>query len=81
MKFVFRSQSTRPDNDEIKTCDLNESFRNETSPIKSDFGQISEDPKKSMLNLPLIPIIKVKTELHPRFKLNEGKNIPIVCKL
>ena len=54
-------------------CELNEFYRNEKFPMKSEIGQIRDDPKKPILNLPLIPIIKVKTELHPRFKLNEGK--------
>lgn len=69
----FRSQLTRTDYDDTEIFDLNESLRNEKFPTKSEIGQICDDPKKTMLNLPLIPIIKVKTELHPRFKLNEGK--------
>lgn len=70
----FRSQLTRTDYDDTEIFDLNESFRNEKFPTKSEIGQICDDSKKTMLNLPLIPIIKVKKELHPRSKLNEGKN-------
>lgn len=35
-----------------------------------------DESKEAILNLPLIPIIKIKTEMremHPRTKLNDGK--------
>lgn len=75
--MFFRSQLARTDHDDIEMSELNESFRSEKSPIKTEIGQIRDDPKKTMLNLPLIPIIKVKTEIHPRFKLNEGKTLKL----
>lgn len=32
-----------------------------------------DESKEAILNLPLIPIIKIKTEMHPRTRLNDGE--------
>lgn len=32
-----------------------------------------DESKEAILNLPLIPIIKIKTEMHPRTKLTDGE--------
>jgi hypothetical protein len=39
-----------------------------------------DEPKEAIINLPLIPIIKIKTEIHPRTKLTDGEN-RIPCNL
>jgi hypothetical protein len=33
-----------------------------------------DEPKEAIINLPLIPIIKIKTEIHPRTKLTDGES-------
>lgn len=33
-----------------------------------------DESKEAILNLPLIPIIKIKTGMHPRTKLNDGEH-------
>lgn len=37
-----------------------------------------DEPKEAIINLPLIPIIKVKTEMHPRSKLNDGETLKTI---
>lgn len=32
-----------------------------------------DESKEAILNLPLIPIIKIRSEIHPRAKLNDGE--------
>lgn len=40
-----------------------------TSPIAS-----RDKSKEAILHLPLIPIVKIKTEVHPRSKLSDGES-------